>query len=66
MREEDKTPTEPTEKRVPLKEGYQPSNKPRPLQRGYQPDRSTLDPTKPPQGGSGVPPKSFDNNGRKK
>jgi len=66
MLEDDKTPTDPTVKRVPLRQGYQPSDKTRPLQKGYQPDRSTLDPTKPPQGGSGVPPKNADDNDRKK
>lgn len=29
-----------------------------PLERGYQPERGSLDPRDPPQGGSGVPPKS--------
>jgi hypothetical protein len=35
----------------PLKQGYQP------LEKGYQPGKSNLNPAKPPQGGSGVPPK---------
>ena len=35
----------------PLKEGYQP------VKKGYQPGTSNLNPAKPPQGGSGVPPK---------
>lgn len=29
-----------------------------PVEKGYQPERSNLDPRDPPQGGSGVPPKS--------
>ena len=29
-----------------------------PIEKGYQPERSNLDPKDPPQGGSGVPPKS--------
>jgi hypothetical protein len=28
-----------------------------PVEKGYQPERSNLDPSDPPQGGSGVPPK---------
>ena len=49
------------EKELPLKEGYQPSKK------GFQPGNSNLDPSKPPQGGSGVPPKDTgDKDGGKK
>ena len=29
-----------------------------PFEKGYQPERANLDPRDPPQGGSGVPPKS--------
>ena len=29
-----------------------------PFEKGYQPERGNLDPRDPPQGGSGVPPKS--------
>lgn len=29
-----------------------------PFEKGYQPERGSLDPLNPPQGGSGVPPKS--------
>jgi hypothetical protein len=44
-------------KKVPLKEGYQPQKK------GYQPGTSNLNPAKPPQGGSGVPPKESSEKG---
>ncbi len=29
-----------------------------PFEKGYQPEKGSLDPRDPPQGGSGVPPKS--------
>ena len=29
-----------------------------PFEKGYQPEKGSLDPRNPPQGGSGVPPKS--------
>jgi hypothetical protein len=47
----EKPPVPPTPGQ-PLNEGYQP-----PRKRGYQPGTSNLNPAKPPQGGSGVPPK---------
>ncbi len=38
-------------KDIPFKYGYAPKKK------GYKPGTSNLEPSKPPQGGSGVPPK---------
>ena len=51
MPDNKKAPAEPVAKKVRLIEGYQPS------QRGYKPGTSNLNPAKPPQGGTGVPPK---------
>lgn len=47
-------------KKMPLREGYQPG------QKGYHPGGSNLNPEKPPQGGSGVPPKGDGGKGGKK
>lgn len=45
------------------KHGYQPT----PITEGYQPAQGQLNTTKPPQGGSGVPPKNDEaNNGKTK
>ena len=42
-----------TEGKTPLKENYRKN-----VEKGYQPIRGELDSSKPPQGGSGVPPKT--------
>ena len=42
-----------------IEKGYQPQK------RGYQPSQGKLDLTKPPEGGSGVPPKNQSEQGNK-
>ncbi len=59
-------PPDSDNKGVPFQEGYQPK-KDQKGYKGYQPGASNLNSDKPPQGGSGVPPKgSPDKGGEKK
>ena len=61
---DDKKPENPKPKAdpkvIPLRESYQP------IKKSYQPAQGNLNPTKPPQGGSGVPPKPPVDNGKEK
>ena len=61
--ENNNQPPHSDDKGTQLHEGYQPKKG----IKGYQPDSSNLNPAKPPQGGSGVPPKpSSDKSGDNK